>query len=318
MLLPVLKHMNGPLVSIIIPTYNRAHYVGDAIESTLAQTYPNKEILVIDDGSTDGTRGLVEKYLPRVQYHHQPNKGASAARNLGIRLSRGDFVAFLDSDDRWLPEKISMQVELLEKHPAVGMVGCGEHCIDARGERFWTGYARPKLDVESLMIRCTAFGGASRPLIRRECFDKAGLFDETLFFNEDWDMWLRIAKHYEIRNVPQPLMEWRAHDTPRPRRAMEFRFEQTRRVIERHVTREMDRRKAYSWMFYESAKVALSQDRDRRRSLSHLLISYRHFPLKVCPEHQRVLLLLENVLPAEVLEKLAGLKRKLKAIGKGR
>jgi glycosyltransferase involved in cell wall biosynthesis len=306
--------MVEPLVSVIIPTYNRELFIAEAIESALAQTYRNTEIIVVDDGSTDRTAEIVDAYRDSVRYYRQDNKGPAAARNLGIHLSNGQYIAFLDSDDRWLPEKLSMQMELMHKNPSAGMIGCGEHCIDARGNRYWTGYASPQVSIKELMIRCTAMGGASRALVRRECFDVVGLFDESLLLNQDWDMWLKIGKRFEIRNVVAPLVEWRLHHTPRPNRALEFRFNQAKKVIERHVPDKRDRDKAYGWMYYESALVAFSQQNDRLRSLKHLLISFRYSPLRACPEQRRMLLLLECILPKKAINTMAALKRALKGV----
>ncbi|PIZ44424.1 hypothetical protein COY31_02670, partial [Candidatus Wolfebacteria bacterium CG_4_10_14_0_2_um_filter_39_18] len=110
-------------VSIIIPAYNAASFIGDSVRSALTQTYPNKEIVVVDDGSTDDTRAILEEYIKsgQIKYFYQENKGPAAARNLGIKNSSGEFIAFLDADDVWLPEKLKKQIDLF-KNPKVGLV----------------------------------------------------------------------------------------------------------------------------------------------------------------------------------------------------
>src|SRR5262245_49416395 len=121
------------LVSVIIPSYNRAYIVGQAIESVLRQTYRPLEVVVVDDGSSDNTRAVVEQYGPPVRYFRQANAGVSAARNAGFRQARGAFVALLDSDDRWLPWKLSAQVALLRRFPEVGMVWTDMAAVDEKG-----------------------------------------------------------------------------------------------------------------------------------------------------------------------------------------
>jgi hypothetical protein len=130
------------LVSVVIPTYNRAHLIGAAIESALDQTYEPIEIVVADDGSTDGTADAVAAYGSRVHYHRQANAGVSAARNLGLRHARGEFIAFLDSDDRWHPWKIAAQVAVLAQRSEVGMVWTDMTAVDSRGEVRFPRYLR--------------------------------------------------------------------------------------------------------------------------------------------------------------------------------
>jgi glycosyltransferase involved in cell wall biosynthesis len=121
------------LVSVVIPTYNRAYILGQAIESVLQQTYRPVEVVVIDDGSTDDTRSIVETFVPHVRYFYQPNAGVSSARNHGLRVARGEFVALLDSDDRWLPWKLAAQVQLMRSFPELGMIWTDMMAVDGAG-----------------------------------------------------------------------------------------------------------------------------------------------------------------------------------------
>ena len=184
-----------PNVSVIIPTYDRAHMIGDAIQSVLEQTYPDWELLVVDDGSHDHTKEVVAQVADaRVRYLAQPHRGLSAARNTGVRNTRGHYVAFLDSDDVFLPGKLRAQASLLDAQPDVGLVGGGYFEVDAgwRVQRRIQPWDRhPTLACRDWLLACPFCPGV--PLVRREWLERAGLFDETMERAEDWDLWLRMA-----------------------------------------------------------------------------------------------------------------------------
>lgn len=196
------------LVSTVIPVYNDARYVCGAVESALAQTYPAHEVIVVNDGSVDNTEAVLSPYGDRIRHIVQPHKGLSAARNRGIREARGEVVAFLDADDRWLPQKIEKQIALLESDSGIGIVGCGSHLINEEGEIIGTNlardYAKRSEYLKELTV-CNIVSGGSGALVRKECFERVGLFDETLTSSEDWDMWLRIGWEYKIAVVEDPL-----------------------------------------------------------------------------------------------------------------
>src|SRR5512135_2601221 len=193
----------GPLVSVIIPTYNRAHVVCRAIESVLGQTYENREIIVVDDGSTDDTQVRLRAYGDRIRVLTQENGGPSVARNRGIAVSRGVIVAFLDSDDYWLPSKLARQVDLLEKAgPSVACCLCNITIVYNDGTRnssFKIANIAPHCAVglwlnpaEVLLSRFVLFSQAVA--IRREALERAGYFEEhLLFFGEDHDLELRLS-----------------------------------------------------------------------------------------------------------------------------
>jgi len=206
-----------PLVSVIIPTYNREKYVVEAIESVLAQTYQNFEIIIVDDGSTDGTEKILEPYRDRVVYIYQENQGPSVARNTGIRRATGQFIAFLDSDDLWLPEKLEVQVAYMETNPEVGLVHTGKLLREERptgpilkewpyAELSRSGHIFPEMFLEPTVSTSTV-------VARRECFDVAGLFDEELTRGADHHLFLRIARHFPIGYIPRPLGVYRMHET---------------------------------------------------------------------------------------------------------
>jgi len=201
-----------PLVSVIIPTHNYAKYLPEAIESALTQDYSPLEIIVIDDGSTDATRVAVEAYREQgVEYVYQENSGPGPARNEGIRRARGDVVAFLDADDSWLPEKISMQMAHLRAHPDLGLVGSAGFDCDSTNRP--TGVrAAPAIAAEMAFERLVVrnFIQPSGVIVRKRCLDEVGGF-KNMRFGEDWDLWLRISQRYPIGFVQKPLFMRREH-----------------------------------------------------------------------------------------------------------
>ena len=186
-----------PRVSVIVPTHNRVGLLAEAVHSVLAQTFADFEVIIVDDGSTDRTADRVAGIGdPRVQYHYQVNAGPSRARNAGIALARGEFVAFLDDDDSWLPEKLERQMDVLTARPHVDVVYCGFTFVGAEGEELAIDYHRPasrgSLYVD-LMFENVITGSASAALLRKSCFTDVGLFDDALLAWEDQDLWRRLA-----------------------------------------------------------------------------------------------------------------------------
>jgi glycosyltransferase involved in cell wall biosynthesis len=184
-----------PKVSIIIPTYNRADMIGDAIQSVLEQVCTDWELIVVDDGSVDNTRQAVESFSdPRIRYIYQENKGLPGARNTGIRASTGEYIAFLDSDDLFLPEKLKLQAAVLNQNPETGLVASGWTEVDAQHRPVRT--LQPwrlgrGLRLSDWLYSCPF--NVLTVLVRREWLDRVGLFDEQQYYVEDWDLWLRLA-----------------------------------------------------------------------------------------------------------------------------
>ncbi|MGH7598337.1 MAG: glycosyltransferase [bacterium] len=194
------------MTSVIIPTFNRAAFLREAIDSVLAQTEKDFELIVVDDGSTDHTRDLVAEYGDRIRYFFQPNAGASAARNLGIRHARGNFMAFLDSDDLWLPKKLARQMQWMAAHPDILLCYTDEIWI-RRGVRVNQKMIHAKAGGQIYPLclpRCII--SPSSVLMRRELFDAVGLFDEQLPVCEDYDLWLRVAARFEVGFIPELLI----------------------------------------------------------------------------------------------------------------
>lgn len=204
-------------VSVIIPTYNRRDLVCRAIRTVLAQTRAVAEILVVDDGSTDDTAGaLAEAFGARVRCIRQANAGVSAARNHGMRLARGRYFAFLDSDDEWLPEKTALQVEWLEARPRFGMVLCDVVRMDADHREFEHFDRRSILPYDGHILKWVLLNPTLVPasaMLRREVYDSVGGFDETLATAEDLDFHIRVAARWPIGVVTEPLVRaMRGHD----------------------------------------------------------------------------------------------------------
>lgn len=204
------KTKNKPIISIIIPTYNRERLIARSVKSVLNQTYQDFEIIIVDDASTDNTRELVAGFNDeRIRYvRHEENKGEAAARNTGIKAARGDYIAYQDSDDEWFPEKLARQIKLLEDaSPEVGVIYTGFWKTENHGRTYipfsWVNQKNGDIHKELLKGN---FIGSPVVLIKRECFSKVGLFDERLRNLVDWEMWLRISKHYHFRCVDEPLV----------------------------------------------------------------------------------------------------------------
>ena len=201
----------SPLITVIVVNYNYGRYLAECVDSVIAQTYPNMEIIVVDDGSTDNSLNILQSYNGKVFVLHQENKGVSAARNAGVLASNGEWVAFLDSDDTWQPEKLQRQSSCIEDS-AVGMVFCAVEYMDDSGRHL--GYTRPQLgsDVLAQLVTFTSPTIApSSAVVRRECLRDLGGFDEDLSTAADLDMWTRIAAKYKICAITTPLVRYRRH-----------------------------------------------------------------------------------------------------------
>lgn len=194
-----------PLVSVVIPTHNRGWCLNETLDSVISQTYENHELIVVDDGSTDDTGKRLSQYED-ITVITQPNRGVSAARNRGIKSSNGDLIAFLDSDDTWLPEKLSVQVEYFMRHSEAEICQTQEIWI-RNGKRVNPGRRHRKISgffFERSLALCLV--SPSAVMIRKRLLDKVGLFDETLLACEDYDLWLRINASIPIFLIDELLV----------------------------------------------------------------------------------------------------------------
>lgn len=202
----VIQAGESPRVSVIIPTYNRAWCLPEAIDAVLGQTCQDFELIVVDDGSRDETPAVVSAYGPAVRLLTQTNRGVSAARNLGVRASRGRLLAFLDSDDLWLPDKLARQAALFDTHPEALICQTEETWI-RRGVRVNPRHRHRKPSgwiFEASLDLCLV--SPSAVMMRRELFKTVGFFDETLPACEDYDLWLRVSARYPVHLIDAPLV----------------------------------------------------------------------------------------------------------------
>lgn len=206
---------NSPAVSVIIPAYNYARFLPQAIESVITQTLRDFELIIVDDGSTDDTAAVARKYLSdlRVRYICQENRGLSAARNTGIRQARGEYIALLDADDVWLPLKLEKQLLLFEKAEDVVLVYCMVDFIDESGDMLphisWP--HKKDASYKDLMYMPWVVGSGSSVVIKKAIFNESGLFDESLTSVEDTNMWIRILRYRKSAYVDEILVKIRKH-----------------------------------------------------------------------------------------------------------
>ena len=200
------KTSKNPAVSVIIPTYNRGWILREAIDSVLAQDYTDYELIVVDDGSTDDTRQILSSYGRDIIVLRQPNQGVSAARNRGIADSRAQLVAFLDSDDLWLSQKLIRQVAFFQSNPDAQICQTEETWV-RNGVRVNPKKRHQKLSgmiFEPSLALCLV--SPSAVMIRKTLFDRVGLFDESLPACEDYDLWLRVSCRYPVFLIDEPLI----------------------------------------------------------------------------------------------------------------
>lgn len=207
--------MTDKSVSVVIPTYNYGRFIGETIDSVLTQTYAIAEVIVVDDGSTDETEEVVKNFGEKVRYINQQNLGVGAARNKGVESSTGEFIAFLDADDTWLPEKIEKQITKFAMDGEVGLVHCGMREFDAEtgdtlqllinGDEGWVAdglllFEKPVVNVSGSSIA-----------VSRKAFNECGGFDTRLKNGEDWEFCLRVARKYKVGFIAEPLVNYRNH-----------------------------------------------------------------------------------------------------------
>ncbi len=193
-------------ITVIIPTFNRGWIVEEAIKSVLAQDYPNFELFIVDDGSTDDTKAILSRYVNDIVVLNQKNKGVSAARNKGITESSEKYIAFLDSDDLWLPEKLSCQIDFFKQNPEAMICQTNEIWI-RNGVRVNPKKVHKKpsgMIFKPSLLRCLV--SPSAVMMRRELFENVGLFDEQLPACEDYDLWLRVSQSYPVSLIDIPLV----------------------------------------------------------------------------------------------------------------
>lgn len=307
--------MLDPGVSVIIPAYNRKNYLKYAVNSVLNQTYTDFELIIVDDGSTDGTGDMVRSYNDlRIKYIYQNNQGNHSARNTGIKNAKGKYIALLDSDDMWHAEKLEKQVNILEKHSDIGLVYCGTLLVDENNNLFGkkplirhSGYVLDKLLMNNFLYN------GSNPLIRQECIKKAGLFDEHLKRMLDWDFYLRIALYFKFHAIKEYLVLYRVHDESLS--AGYKSYETAGHVVLNKIfsNRDLDKKyfklkdkafaRRYRYMglrYFEAGLLEESRENFKKALNYDFSLSYRS---------EILMFLIFSYLPAEFINKLRSLKR---------
>ena len=306
------------MVSVVIPTFNNGKYIIQALESVLSQSYREYEIIIIDDGSTDGTRKLLEQFKDRTRYCYQENQGLAVARNRGLEESRGEFITYLDADDVWLPDNLKMKVDVLQKHPELGGVFSDFTVFDERGiihprgtkfvfpffrrtgkdfpeifsheEKISDGFAHEiKLYIGHVFSEL--FWGnfilPSSMVFRRDCALETGYFVPTMRTQQDYEYWLRFSKNYPLAYVDEVLVRYRKHSDQLTNHSNISRiFKAVIEIINRYESefngvngrRQFNRRK--SELLLDLAKVYMDQKKagDARRLL---LTSRKLYPRRI-------------------------------------
>jgi glycosyltransferase involved in cell wall biosynthesis len=276
-----------PRVSVVIATYNYARFVAGALESALGQTFRDLEVIVVDDGSTDDTTAVVRAFLAdgRLRYVRADHRGQPQVKNAGVRLARAPLVAFLDADDLWMPTKLERQVGLFESDPGLGLVYARRLLIDEQG---WPlEYEQPELyrgDVAGPLF-ARNFVCFSSAVARREVLEREGLFDEGLELAIDFDLWLRVARHYRFDYVDEPLVQYRVGHASLSRR-QEERLRGVLRIMARFLDERGGRervrpavaRRAFADMYCDLAVATAG--RSRWLSLGWILRA-----LAACPDY---------------------------------
>jgi len=276
-----------PKVSVIIPTYNRAELLCSTITSVLNQTFQHFEVIVIDDASQDHTREVINSLNDkRIRYIcHERNKGVSAARNTGIVNAKSDYIAFLDDDDEWFPEKLQKQFNLLEScPPIIGVVYTGAFIIEESSKKILVkdfpkkrGYIFDEI-LTTNRVACT-----STLFLRKQCFEKVGLFDEDLYFGEDYDMWLRISKEFHFEYVNELLINKKcllSNDRP----SLSYNYESVIRNIEillkKHAHLLVSNNKGYSNRYKELGEMYCCIG-DIRKGREAFIKAIKIYPLEI-------------------------------------
>ena len=302
-----------PLISVVMPSYNSEQYIEEAIQSVLDQTYRNFELIVIDDGSQDNTTDLVGRYGNRVSLSIQPNMGPGAARNNGIRQSRGSLICFLDSDDVWVRDKLRKQLLFIKSNPHFGLIcsdiatfdetGILEPRFKARHYPIANGYVLDQLLFSNWLQ-------TSAVMVKKECLETYAFDEERGLFGEDWILWMQLAARYQIGFMPEPLVKYRVRPASFSRHAPDEQFYSLFRGIEklRQTIPELASRPNLikRWLFQVCIQRAGVDIRNRgMRAATRKLcraLSYRPYSLKawamlmasLCPPVTRLALLLQR------------------------
>lgn len=231
-----------PLVSVIIPAFNRRDYIDETVQSVLKQTYPHVELIVVDDGSTDGTYEKLQEFQDRIlllSHSGRLNKGQSIAINLGLSRAKGEYVAILDSDDYWAEEKLFLQVDYLMRHENIGLVYGNGYCVDAKGNilyPFYDDLHYENNDPNRVLLDCYLLL-PQNALVRKAVYEEVGFFEESFRAAQDHDMLIRIAEKTQFGYIPNYLFYYRRHGASISFNGQEQRWKNGFKILERAKNR---------------------------------------------------------------------------------
>jgi len=302
------------MISVIIPAYNSDKYISEAIRSVLRQTCTDYEIIVIDDGSTDRTREIIENEFPQVRYFYIPNQGVSKARNCGIQRARGEFIAFLDADDLWLPEKLEKQLEVFKADQKLMLVFTENMDFDTDGLRKTLYWKKERLMKGDVVRNIFLYSNVttSTVMVRRQVFQEIGCFEESLKVAEDDNLWMRIALKFKIRLLDEVLVHYRWTENSLSRSArnlldgviknielIENKYPELRKRLGKAIIRRKisDIYSSYGYYMFSSGNYAMS-----RRYYLRSIILY--------PKIKRLIYCILSTLPPSIIEIIRDMKRK--------
>ena len=298
-------------VSAVITTYNYARFLPDALDSVLAQSHPDLEIVVVDDGSTDATASVVADYASRgVRYVSRPHGGAGKARNTGLEATSAPLVAFLDADDAWLPDRVEAGLAHLDRHPDLALVAAHAYACDERlhPTAVVPAATRPNGHMLEQLLVDNVVLNPSSVLIRRAALEEAGGFSE-IQFGEDWDTWIEIAKRHPIGFVDRPLALVRRHAGSSSPQRVGVWLDVNRSIVERHLDafqpawkRPLIRRRAAS-MAHFHAGVGSVKGGDRHAARRHALTAVALDPLTLA--RRKAKLMTRAFLPRTLSDRLS-------------
>jgi glycosyltransferase involved in cell wall biosynthesis len=279
-----------PKVSVILPCYNGAQWIDAAVRSVLCQTYKDLELIVVDDGSTDNSKDIVLSHSQddRLRYIHQRNRGFSAANNTGLKESEGEFIGFIGQDDLWMPNKLRCQVEYLERHKRVDLVHSDLYHIDSSGRTIKRRNPRiPRFSsnseyVKELFLR--NFLCFQTVLVRRECFNEVGSFDERMIVCSDHDLWLRMAGKFKMAYIKKPLVKKRYHPKQlmkvRKEAAIKDEFLLTKKAVAQYPFLERYIKRKMAELYYVWG-VALLEKGNKKSAREKFLQAIKYHPWKL-------------------------------------
>lgn len=234
-----------PLISVIIPAYNCARYLDGAIQSVINQSFKDIEIIVIDDGSTDNTADIIKPFTGHIKYYRQENKGAASARNHGIKLSSGKYIAFLDSDDLWEPHKLAAQLNILENQPDFPVVHTNASTIDQDGNMILKSANEKRqshngMIFEEFFLKNISVILTSSAIIDRKCLETTGLFDDAFPVLQDYDFFLRLSWSHPVFFIKEPLVKYRVRPYSLTRTNAMRNIHDSEKILEKTISEHPD------------------------------------------------------------------------------